>query len=206
MKYLRHAMALAALSLLPGMPVRASNLPDFDPGIAALASSQIRQLEDVPFDGKFRHYRGYLSETADDSFRRAYSRAFKSSISNAILKRDPWMLPLYGVMGPAEFLELGNSHYIWASSCRPHDCPDANVYLVFDPEHDICWGAVRSDSIVTLFGAPTAQQEALLLALIARHVMAFDAALPLEPSEMKKVKTLIRQSSGNIAALFYGHR
>lgn len=86
---------------------------------------------------------------------------------------------------------------LWSSACRPHDCTHGTVYVLFDPSHDIAYGAVRSDLNDYVFGKPSSTQEALLLILIARSLVA-DEAFPLDTPNALRVKKIIRDSGGSI--------
>ena len=111
------------------------------------------------------------------------------------------MLPFNGVQGPAELLHLNGDYVIWSAACRPHDCPDGHVYILFDPRSGAAWGAAHSDAKVYVFGNPSASQETLLLVLVARSLVGAYEPFPLSDSSAKRVRAALRDSDGSISAL-----
>jgi hypothetical protein len=170
---------------------------------AELAISLLPSIASAPFQGTYSRFRSYHFETDDADFTKAYRDAFFKAVPKAVSLSNPWMVPFSGVMGPAELVSHAKETYLWVSSCRPHGCPDANVYVLYDPLRKTVWGVAHSDANVFAFGRPSALEGALLLDLVARQLIAFDAPLPPRPNVAAKLAHAIAESRGSVAALIH---
>lgn len=203
---LRIVLTAALLSLIIpfcGSLARAQPSPDFDPGLAALASRLVGSIETVPFDGALHHYRGYMfGQTADAEFKRAYRRA-TALLPNAVRANNSWIATYGGVLSPNELLRVGSSRIVVTTTCQPHSCSDRKMFVAFDPIKTRVWGVIDLEHSVSTFGIESSADEAFLLAFISRQVVTYfgESGFPLAGSKLTAARKVLHESDGSLGAL-----
>jgi hypothetical protein len=185
--------ALVFVLLSAGVAAGAGNDPD--PGAVAAALQVLPSLRTATFDGPYARYRGYLSETADAAFATAYRSAVAQAVPPSIAAHDPWMMPFGGVESPAQLVGFDGKSYLWASACRPHDCPNGNVFVIYDPIGHGLWGAVHADENVFVFGAPGGRQKGFLLDMIVDNVLQQEDGYRADREGM--IRKVLRDTNGS---------
>lgn len=84
----------------------------------------------------------------DARFKAAYLRALGP------LAREPWLARLEGPAPENRPLAVAGTEYTLASSCKPHDCFDHNLVLLWQAGQGQVFGLVQQQGRQTLIGAP----------------------------------------------------
>jgi hypothetical protein len=85
-------------------------------------------------------------------------RKFKSAYYKALgpkVKQD-WLATLDGPAAPTSKINVAGNEYVFASSCKNHDCTDNNVVLLYSPTQGTVYGKVFDQRRATLIGNPSA--------------------------------------------------
>lgn len=84
----------------------------------------------------------------DARFKAAYARALGP------LAREPWLARLTGPAPQNRPLAVAGTEFTLASSCKPHDCFDHNLVLLWQAGQGQVYGLVQQKGRQTLIGAP----------------------------------------------------
>ena len=84
----------------------------------------------------------------DAAFKQAYLRALGP------LAKEPWLARLSGPAPPVRTQPLAGTDYELAAVCKPHDCYEHNLVLLWAPATRSVYGRVVQGARVTLIGAP----------------------------------------------------
>lgn len=84
----------------------------------------------------------------DAAFKRAYLHALGP------LAREPWLAKLSGPAAPVRTVRVAGVDYQLAAVCKPHDCYDHNIVLLWAPGVRGIYGHVVQGARVTPIGAP----------------------------------------------------
>jgi hypothetical protein len=168
---------------------------DPDPATLAAALQVLPTLRSASFDGPYARYRGYLSETGDQAFTAAYRSAFTKAVPPAIVAHDRWMMPWGGVEVPTDIVGFDGTSYLWAVACRPHDCPNGRVFVLYDPVAHVVWGAAQSDEAVFVFGDPTERQRGFLLDMVTGDVLKAENGFRDDPLGM--IRKVLNATGGS---------
>ena len=84
----------------------------------------------------------------DAAFKQAYLRALGP------LAKEPWLTKLSGPASPVRTVQVGGRDYQLAAVCKPHDCFDHNIVLLWAPGARTVYGHVLQGARVTSIGAP----------------------------------------------------
>ncbi|HMO47611.1 MAG TPA: Ivy family c-type lysozyme inhibitor [Rubrivivax sp.] len=84
----------------------------------------------------------------DPAFKQAYLRALGP------LASESWLARLSGPASPVRTLQLAGTDYELAAVCKPHDCCEHNLVLLWAPGTRSVYGRVVQGARVTLIGAP----------------------------------------------------
>lgn len=84
----------------------------------------------------------------DAKFRRAYSKALGP------LSREHWLATLSGPAPEVRTVEVAGRAMVLAAVCKPHDCGDNNMVLLYDAARAVVYGRVHQAGRTTLFGNP----------------------------------------------------
>ena len=81
------------------------------------------------------------------------------------LRRMSWIARFDGVTVPLAAIDLAGRPLAWGMSCKPHDCGDNQVRVLFDPAGGRIVGHLRlSGRVARWIGAPTPRERRCLLA------------------------------------------
>jgi hypothetical protein len=81
------------------------------------------------------------------------------------LRRMSWLSRFEGVTVPIAAIDLAGRPLAWGMSCKPHDCGDNQVRVLFDPAGGRIVGHLRlSGRADRWIGAPTPRERRCLLA------------------------------------------
>ena len=86
----------------------------------------------------------------DARFKAAYTKALGP------LAKEPWLTNLTGPASENRPLTVAGSAYTLASSCKPHDCYDHNLVLLWQAAEGKVYGLVQQQGRQTPIGAPPA--------------------------------------------------
>lgn len=86
----------------------------------------------------------------DARFRSAYTKALGP------LARERWLSRLDGPAPPLRQVTVGGVGYKLAAACKPHDCGDNNMAVLWAPSTGTVYGLVQQRGRKTLLGAPSA--------------------------------------------------
>ena len=179
------------------VPAVASQVNDSGP--ISLATRLVSQARTIPFDGPLRQYRGYLFDSVDVAFHRAYHRAI-ANLPKSLFARMPFIANYEGVMSASESIAIGSRKIIYSSTCQPHSCFGHTVYLAYDPDRDRAWGVVDDSKTPYLFGRPTPTEKAELVLLLARETVG-NHPFPLSSERTRHIRMTITDTHGNIRSL-----
>ena len=97
----------------------------------------------------------------------AYARALTSLLQGA-RGLPEWTRSLTAARGdyvgvPAEYVTIGGTRYELFNACKPHDCADSRVEVMFAPNGAQAWaGVYETGKPIVWLGAPSpAQQKAM---------------------------------------------
>jgi hypothetical protein len=99
----------------------------------------------------------------------AYLRAL-TKLLNASPRLPPWTRQVLKTSGdyvgvPVAYATIGGTKYELFNTCKPHDCGDNQLEIMFSSGGAQAWGAVRVDGgPVSYLGAPSPAQQAALKA------------------------------------------
>lgn len=99
----------------------------------------------------------------DARFKAAYLRALGP------LAREPWLARLEGPAPENRPLAVAGTEYTLASSCKPHDCFDHNLVLLWQAGQGQVYGLVQQQGRQMLIGAPPPAVAAELPAIWTRE-------------------------------------
>ena len=83
---------------------------------------------------------------------------FKSAYLAALgpLAREVWLRRLDGPASPNRQVQVAGGNYTLAATCKPHDCGDNNMVLLYAPASGVIYGKVlQQGTRSTYFGAPS---------------------------------------------------
>jgi hypothetical protein len=82
---------------------------------------------------------------------------FKAAYLQALgpLAREPWLTRLDGPAPESRRVKVAGSEYLLASVCKPHDCYDHNLLLLWQDEPGRLLGLLQQRGRKTLLGAPS---------------------------------------------------
>lgn len=84
----------------------------------------------------------------DARFKAAYTRALGASA------REPWLRVLDGPAPESRNVKVAGVDYLLASTCKPHDCFDHNLVLLWQAQQGQVLGLLQQRGRNTLLGAP----------------------------------------------------
>ncbi len=73
-----------------------------------------------------------------------------------------------GVAGPAEPVTAGGRSYLSTDVCKPHDCADNQLFVLFTADGTQAWAALRHKDFVQWLGNPGPAERGLLERRLAR--------------------------------------
>lgn len=92
-------------------------------------------------------------QTVDALLKRpGFPAAYRAALGP--LAREGWIAGLYGPSPPLRQVEAGGTRYWLGASCKPHDCGDNNLVLLWDEAGRKVHGLVHRSGRQTLFGQP----------------------------------------------------
>lgn len=86
----------------------------------------------------------------DPKFKSAYYRALGSKV------KESWLADLDGPATPTTKINVAGNEYVFAKSCKNHDCGDNNVVLLYSPAQGKVYGKIFDRRRALLIGAPSA--------------------------------------------------
>ncbi len=102
--------------------------------------------------------------TTDPGFMSAYAAAL-----GPLKRSDPWLTEFEGP-GDSKIVTIAGVRYLQVSSCKPHDCGDNNMLVLYRPTPRTLYGAVRLHARTpVLIGNPPPAIAAQIHALIAKE-------------------------------------
>ncbi|MCD6681657.1 MAG: hypothetical protein LT102_13580 [Burkholderiaceae bacterium] len=125
--------SLAALG--PG--VQGQRLRHCDPNRNALPGAAPAQATQSPPD-----------LLRDAQFRAAYSKALGP------LSRERWLERMDGPAPPLRKLTIGGVEYTVAAVCKPHDCAEHNMVVLYEPRQGSVYGLVQQRGGKRMLGSP----------------------------------------------------
>jgi len=84
----------------------------------------------------------------DAKFKSAYYKALGAKV------KESWLAALDGPSPPNKKIKIGSAEYVFASTCKNHDCADNNVVLLYSAAQGAVYGKVVERRRSTLIGAP----------------------------------------------------
>jgi hypothetical protein len=87
---------------------------------------------------------------SDRKFKSAYHKVLGPKV------REDWLATLDGPAVPTSKINVAGSEYVFASSCKNHDCADNNVVLLYSPTLGKVYGKVFDRRRASLIGNPPA--------------------------------------------------
>lgn len=101
--------------------------------------------------------------------------AFKASWDRLFLRNrnvDRWVHVFggggNGVSGPAEPVAADGRQFLSTDVCKPHDCADNRLYVLFTADGSQAWAALRHKDFVQWLGAPGPIERDLLNRRLSR--------------------------------------
>jgi len=95
------------------------------------------------------------------AFRQSWDRLFDGATG-----LDPWIRRFSrggnGVAGPSQPEQAGGRRYVSADVCKPHDCGDNQLYVLFTADGARAWAVLRTPRGAQWFGAPGDAERTLL--------------------------------------------
>lgn len=81
---------------------------------------------------------------------------FKSAYTKALgpLAREPWLARMNGPAPELRKLTIGGVEYTLGAVCKPHDCGDNNMVVLYDPAQGTVAGLIQQSGRKTPFGNP----------------------------------------------------
>jgi Inhibitor of vertebrate lysozyme (Ivy) len=81
---------------------------------------------------------------------------FKSAYAQVLgpLARERWIARLEGPAPPIRSVTLGGAEYTLAAACKPHDCSEHNLVVLWNAPQGHLLGLVQQRGAKTLLGAP----------------------------------------------------
>ncbi len=91
-------------------------------------------------------------------------RKFKALHRKAIgaKAREPWITDLDGPAPPARMVTVAGTDYRLLAVCKPHDCADNKLIVLYSPANKAVYGRIFERGRVTLIGRPSAEVAAEL--------------------------------------------
>lgn len=83
----------------------------------------------------------------DPTFRQAYTSALGGRA------KDRWLARL-DMSSPLRTIRLGGEDWRVATPCKPHDCADNNLFLVYQAKRGVVHGVLHEKGRETLVGSP----------------------------------------------------
>lgn len=82
---------------------------------------------------------------------------FKAAYVQALgpLAREPWLKVLDGPAPESRMVKVAGTDYLLASVCKPHDCSDHNLLLLWQAQQGQLLGLLQQRGRKTLLGAPS---------------------------------------------------
>ena len=84
----------------------------------------------------------------DAKFKSAYHKALGPKV------RESWLAQLDGPARPVKKINIGGTEYLFASTCKNHDCGDNNTVLLYSAARGVVYGKIFQQRRATLIGAP----------------------------------------------------
>lgn len=84
----------------------------------------------------------------DARFQAAYSKALGT------LSRERWLARMDGPAPPLRKATIGDVDYTLAAVCKPHDCSEHNMVVLYAPRQGAVYGLVQQRGRKTVIGAP----------------------------------------------------
>jgi Inhibitor of vertebrate lysozyme (Ivy) len=78
------------------------------------------------------------------------------------MAREPWLRELTGPAPETQKVTVAGTSYLMASVCKPHDCYDHNLVLLYDAARGVVYGKLNQAGRSMLFGRPPAPMAAEL--------------------------------------------
>ncbi|MBL8567976.1 MAG: hypothetical protein JNK84_02720 [Phreatobacter sp.] len=101
--------------------------------------------------------------------------AFKDSWDNLFRRNrnvDRWVHVFggggNGVSGPAELVAADGRRFLSTDVCKPHDCADNQLFVLFTADGSRAWATLRHKDFVQWFGNPGPVERRLLEQRLAR--------------------------------------
>ncbi len=85
----------------------------------------------------------------DEKFRAIYRKALGAKA------KQPWLAEMNGPMPPVGEVSVAGTNYRNIAVCKPHDCHDHNLVLLYDPAKRVVYGHLHESGRVTLLGRPS---------------------------------------------------
>ncbi len=85
---------------------------------------------------------------ADPRFKSLYFKALGTRA------QERWLATLDGPSPPVKKLAVSGTEYLFASSCKPHDCAEHNTVLLYSAARAVVYGKLFERGRSTLIGAP----------------------------------------------------
>jgi hypothetical protein len=82
---------------------------------------------------------------------------FKTALRHALGAKmnEKWVLPMIGMPGAdTPTLKLGGTVYQEITACKPHDCYDNNLLLLYEPDSGAVYGKVVMKTVPSVVGGP----------------------------------------------------
>jgi hypothetical protein len=92
----------------------------------------------------------------DKTFRARYRKALGAKANT------PWIAQLNGPAPAARMETVADTAYRYVAVCKPHDCHDHSLVLLYSPEQRVVVGTIHEPGRSTLFGKPSAEVAASL--------------------------------------------
>jgi hypothetical protein len=84
----------------------------------------------------------------DGGFKTAYVKALGSK------SKERWLMELPGPSVRSRSVAIGVRDYVLLQSCKPHDCADRNVVLIYDRDANVVYGKLKEEHAITWLGNP----------------------------------------------------
>jgi hypothetical protein len=99
----------------------------------------------------------------------AYARSLKALLKDAKEPDFPFWLPALlstrgdYVSAPVEYVTIGGTSYGLINACKPHQCDDSRIEVMFAPNGTQAWGGVyQFGKPIVWLGAPNVEQQAAM--------------------------------------------
>ncbi len=86
----------------------------------------------------------------DARFRTAYARALGP------LSRERWLSRMDGPAPPLRTITIGGTEYTVVAVCKPHDCAEHNMVVLYAPQQAVVYGLVQQQGRKQSLGSPPA--------------------------------------------------